>query len=81
MFGDDPDPLVMTARVGSGRSFRTRLRRWSVAVQRGLNGRTTNEQLVSERSTKAKGGRGNYEQMQVLKTMTVTKADAMRMML
>ena len=30
MFGDDPDPTVMTARVGSGK-FRTRM-------QRGLGG-------------------------------------------
>ena len=34
MFGDDPNPTVMTERVGFGRSFRTKLRRWSVAEQR-----------------------------------------------
>ena len=67
MFGDDPDPLVMTARVRSGRSFWTRLRRWSVAMQRGSNGRTTNERLVSKGITKARGKRGNYERMQILK--------------
>ena len=55
MFGDDPDPMVTIARVGSGRSFRTRLRRWLVAVQRGSNGRTTNERLVSKGIMKARG--------------------------
>ena len=62
---------------GPGEVFRTRLRRWSVAVQRGSNGQTTNKRLVSKVITKARGERGNYERMQAL----WKHADAMRMML
>ena len=40
MFGDDPDPSVTTARVGSRRSFRTRMRgvRQKAMETRGFDG-------------------------------------------
>ena len=71
MFGDDPDPTVMTARVGSGK-FRTR-------TQRGLGHRGqegSKDPIGLERSMKARGdaattsGYGFYE----------NNVDAMRMM-
>ena len=81
MLGDDPDPTVTTNRVGYGTTF------GRAGGDRGLtrevswfDKREPKTRLVSERSTKTRGERGNYERMQVLKTMTATSADAMRMM-
>ena len=85
MFGDDQDPLVMTALVRSGRSFWTRLRRWSVAEQRNkaiacewvVGLRTVNEdKRFDNRSTKIKREAvttNGYE-------FCEKHADAMRMM-
>ena len=81
MLGDDSNPTVTTNRVGYGTTF------GRAGGDRGLtrevswfDKREPKTRLVSERSTKTRGERGNYERMQVLKTKTVTNADAMRMM-
>ena len=42
MFGDDPDPTVMTARVGFGAVSDTHARGLSI-VKRGSNGRASKE--------------------------------------
>ena len=68
MFGDDPNPTVTTNRVGYGTTF------GHAGGDRGLtrevswfDKREPKTRLVSERSTKARGGgRGNYERVQVL---------------
>ena len=65
MFGDDPDPTVTKVRFGFGTIF-GRVRGGVLCiVQRGSNGRTTKERLVSKGTTKATGRSGNYERMQV----------------
>ena len=81
MFGDDPNTTVTTNRVGYGTTF------GRAGGERGLtrevswfDKREPKTRLVPERSTKTRGERGKYEQMQVLKTKTTTSADAMRMM-
>ena len=81
MFGDDPNPTVTTNRVGYGTTFgRARGGGWLAREVSWFDKREPKTRLVSERSTKTRGERGNYERMQVLKTMTTTSADAMRMM-
>ena len=73
MFGDDPDPTVMTERD----SFRTCAR----DLTKGHGGKGENEEQGWSRNGQRKqGGRGHNEQMRVLKTMTATSVDAMRMM-
>ena len=69
MFGDDPDPMVMTERLGFGTTSDAHTR-GSVHCTERLRFRKEGKRitkLVSERSTKARGGHGNYERMQVLK--------------
>ena len=81
MLGDDPDPSVMTERVGFGTASDTHTRGFVHCIER-LQFRQEGKRrtrLVFERSTKA-GGCRNYERMQVLKTMMATSADAMQMM-
>ena len=65
MFGDDPDPTVTTAPVGFGEGFGRAQEGVLCIVQRGSNGRTTKERLVSKGTTKATRRSGNYERMQV----------------
>ena len=76
MFGDDPDPMVMTERVGFGTGFGRAREGVLCIVQRGSDGRTTKERLVSKGTTKATWRRGNYERTTGLRK----HADAMRMM-
>ena len=80
MFGDDPDPLVMTARVGFGTASDTGEGAMHCAKRDfGLSKRENEEQGWSRNGHESKGKRGNYERMHVLKTMTATSADAMQM--
>ena len=70
MFGDDPDPTVTTTRVGFGTNF-GRARGGDALCKEGLRFKQEGKRrtrLVSEGSTEARGERGNYERMQVLKT-------------
>ena len=81
MLGDDPDPTVTTNRVGYGTTFgRARGGGWlcreSQTVRQERIENPVRLRMVDER----KGRHGNYERMKVLKTMTATSADAMRMM-
>ena len=82
MFGDDLNATVMTERFGFGTVF------GRAGGDRGLtrevswfDKREPKTRLVSERSTKTRGERGNYERMHVLKKQSRQRsADAMRMM-
>ena len=81
MLGDDPDPKVTIARFGFGEVSDTG--EGAMHCAKRLRFRQEGKRrtrLVSEESTKTRGKRGNYERMQVLKTMTTTSADAMPMM-
>ena len=65
MLGDDLNATVMTERVGFGTGFGRAREGVLCIVQRGSDGRTTKERLVSKGTTKATGRSGNYERMQV----------------
>ena len=71
MFRDDPDPMVMTARVGFRDVSDTHAR--GLRDVRRFGKREPKTRLVSERSMKARGEHGNYERMHVLKTKTATR--------
>ena len=82
MLGDDPDPTVTKVRFGFGTNFGG-TRGGEALCKEGLRFKQEGKRrtrLVSEGSAEARGKRGIYERMQVLKTMTTASADAMRMM-
>ena len=69
MFGDDPDPTVMTERVGSGQVSDAREKGFCALCIETLvwqEGKMKNK-LGLETVNESKGGHGNYERMQVLK--------------
>ena len=74
MIGDDPNPTVTTNLVGYGTTF------GRAGGDRGLtrevswfDKREPKTRLVSERSTKTRGERGNYERMQNFQNMRATE--------
>ena len=82
MFGDDPDPMVMTERFGFGTASDAHTRGFVHCTERLRFRQEGNRitRLFSEQSMKERGEHDNYERMQVLKTMTAMSADSMRMM-
>ena len=55
MFGDDPDPTLMTERVGFGTGFGRAQEGVLCIVQRGSDGRTTKERFVSKGQRRQQG--------------------------
>ena len=67
MFGDDPDPMVTIVRFGFGEVSDTGEGAMHCAKRDfGLSKRENEEQGWSRNGHESKGGRGNYERMQVL---------------
>ena len=64
MLGDGPDPTVATDRIGFGQVSDAHTR--GLREVSWLDKRETKTRLVSGRSTKERGGRGNYERVRVL---------------
>ena len=65
MFGDDSDPSVTTARVGFGTGF-GRAREGVLCIAERFKWSDNKRTVGLERDNEGKGGRGNYERMQVL---------------
>ena len=57
MFGDDPDPTVMTERVGFGTGFGRARKGVLCIVQRGSDGRTTKNGWIEKRQRRRGGTR------------------------
>ena len=70
MLGDDPDPTVTTVRLGFGEVFGRTPEGVGGCAERVKRSdkREAKIRLDSERSTKTRGERGNYERMQNFKT-------------
>ncbi len=81
MFGDNPDPTVAIVQFGFREISDTGEGVMHCAKRDfSLSKWENEEQGWSRNGHESKGERGNYERMHVLKTMTATSADAMRMM-
>ena len=68
MFGDDTNPTVTTNRFGYGTTFgRARRGGWLCREGQTVRQEGPNNLVGLGKVHKSKGGRGNYERMQVLK--------------